>query len=107
MANFEAMLAAVTARGPRCYDCGGWTFRPVPVKQRRPMAQVQYDTPGHQRPATVRPYYPRGTVFLCGVCIAKLEAVLTSVVSECRQVTVTRGGVTIRVPLASVLGEVR
>lgn len=27
--NFEAVLAAVGARGPRCETCDGWTFRPV------------------------------------------------------------------------------
>lgn len=26
--NFDAVLEAVTARGPRCDRCGGWTFRP-------------------------------------------------------------------------------
>jgi hypothetical protein len=26
--NWPATLAAVTARGPRCEQCGGWTFRP-------------------------------------------------------------------------------
>lgn len=28
MSNFPAVLAAVQARGPRCDDCGNWTFRP-------------------------------------------------------------------------------
>lgn len=27
--NFAAVLAAVTARGPRCDQCGGWTFHPA------------------------------------------------------------------------------
>lgn len=28
MTNFPATLAAVTARGPVCDDCGAWTYRP-------------------------------------------------------------------------------
>lgn len=26
--NWQATLAAVAARGPRCDECGGWTFKP-------------------------------------------------------------------------------
>lgn len=29
--NWPATLAAVSARGPRCDFCGGWTFRPFLV----------------------------------------------------------------------------
>lgn len=27
--NWQATLAAVAARGPRCDECGGWTFAPT------------------------------------------------------------------------------
>lgn len=36
--NWKATLAAVNARGPRCFSCGSWTLRPgmlnVPKKVR-------------------------------------------------------------------------
>jgi len=28
MANWQAVIEAVRARGPRCDHCGNWTFRP-------------------------------------------------------------------------------
>jgi len=37
--NWQATLAAITARGPRCDTCGAWTFRPyltaAPTEHRR------------------------------------------------------------------------
>ena len=51
--NWEATLAAVTARGPRCDHCNGWTFRPylrtVPMGHRFCDYLCQYnDMAGHR-----------------------------------------------------------
>jgi hypothetical protein len=47
--NFAAVLAAVTARGPRCDQCDGWTFHPAGL-------------------------FTRNNPQLCGPCIGEIEA---------------------------------
>jgi hypothetical protein len=38
--NFEAVLAAIAARGPRCDRCGNWTFRPVYLRLPRTLLHL-------------------------------------------------------------------
>lgn len=40
MSSFEAVLAAVTARGPRCDDCNGWTWDPSQARPRRTRIRI-------------------------------------------------------------------
>lgn len=40
MSNWPATFAAVHARGPRCEQCGNWTFRPYLLSLRLPVKKL-------------------------------------------------------------------